>query len=406
MNNSRRKFLKNSGVVTGGIALSANTPLASALGSRVNGQEKDIVICVFQRGGADGLNSVVPHAESEYFNLRPQTAVNDSIDLDGFFGLNPDLAALKPIWDAGDLGIVHAVGSTSDSRSHFDAQDSMEYANFDKNVLRTGWLANYLSNTTTVEDSVFRAISLNDAIQKSIRGEVEALTISNINEFDIFTHESLYEDTKQGVEEMFQNNTHFIDTTSVLFSAIDSLKQLNPDDFPVDNGANYQDNDFADKLKTLGVIIKAGLGAEIICLDIGGWDHHNNIVDSFAAPAQSLSDGLLAFYQDMGERMQNITILCMTEFGRRVAENASLGTDHGHAGVMYAIGKQVNGGEVFSNWPGLQENDLNRGDLEVTTDFREVFSELLFKRLKYSDSLSNIIPNYSYGGGIGLFKSE
>ncbi len=143
---------------------------------------------------------------------------------------------------------------------------------------------------------------------------------------------------------------------------------------------------------------------EIACVDIGGWDHHNNIVASFKKPAQAFAQGLQAFYQDMGDRMQNITILCMTEFGRRVKDNASNGTDHGHAGVMYAIGKQINGGQVFSNWPGLAESNLNRGDLEVTTDFREVFSELLTKRLKFQQ-IDEIIPNFEYQGGIGVFKN-
>lgn len=405
MKTSRRKFIRDAGIITSGITLAANNSMASVLSSQLKSENTDIVINIFQRGAADGLHSVVPYGDSEYFNLRPQTAVNNSIDLNGFFGLNPDLSALKTIWDAGDLGIIHAAGSPSDSRSHFDSQDNMEYANLDKGALRVGWLAQYLSITATSDDSVFRAIALNDSIQKSIKGEVEALTITNLTGFDVKTHANLYDDSRDSIENIFQNGEHFNDTASVLFSAIDILKQINPEDYPVDNGAIYPNDRFANKLRTLGIIIKAGLGTQIACLDIGGWDNHNDILTNYPIAAQSFSEGLLAFYQDMGDRMENITILCTTEFGRRAAENASIGTDHGHGGVIYAIGKQVNGGEIYGDWPGLLQHNLFDGDLEVTTDFREVFSELLRKRLKYTGNLLDVIPDYSYGGGIGIFKN-
>ncbi len=404
MKKSRRKFIKDTGLISSSVLLASNPSVASMLSQHSQSTDKDLVICIFQRGAADGLHSVVPFGDPNYFNLRPQIAVNNSINLDGFFGLNPELSELKSIWDAGDLGIIHAVGSTSDSRSHFDAQDNMEYANFNKNSMRTGWLAEYLRLTRSSEDTVFRAISMDDGLQKSIRGEIEALTISDLNRFDVLTHANLYEETVSGLKELYNNDDIFSGTTSVLFSAIDEIKQINPTDYPVENEADYQNDEFSNKLKSLGVIIKADLGAEIVTIDLGGWDHHNNIQSSYTEPAQSLAKGLLAFYKDMGERMNNITILCMTEFGRRAGENASLGTDHGHAGVMYAIGKQVNGSKVYGHWPGLDENNLNRGDLEVTTDYREVFSELLVKRLKYNLNINEVIPNFTYGGGIGIFK--
>ncbi len=405
MKKSRRKFLKESGAIAGGLVIASQPSLAAYQVNKAQLSEKDIVICIFQRGAADGLHSVVPHGDSDYFNNRPRTAVNNSIDLDGFFGLNPDLSPLKEIWDEGDLAIIHAVGSPDESRSHFDAQDAMEYADFDKNANRNGWLAKYLTETQTVNDSVFRVVSLNNSVSKSIKGEIEALTVSGLKNFDVVTHENIYTDTRTTLDSMFSNGEFFSDSSTVLFSAIDILQSVNPDDYPVDNNAQYQNNGFAKKLKTISTMIKANLGVEIACIDIGGWDHHNDLAESFKQPAQALANGLLAFYQDMGERMQNITILCMTEFGRRASDNASNGTDHGHGSVMYAIGKQVNGAHVYSNWPGLAENNLNRGDLEVTTDFREIFSELLVKRLKYQGNLSTLIPEFTYQGGIDLFKN-
>ena len=405
MKKSRRKFIKDSATITGGLILASQSSLASDQVKSAQTTAKDIVICIFQRGAADGLHSVVPHGDSDYFAHRQRTAVNNSIDLDGFFGLNPYLSPLKQIWDEGDLAIIHAVGSPDESRSHFDAQDAMEYADFNKNINRTGWLSQYLTETQNSNDSVFRAVSLNGSVPKSIKGDIEALTVSGLKNFDIVTHENLYVDTRTTLDSMFSNDEFFSDSSNVLFSAIDTLQNINPDDYPVDNNAEYQNNEFAKKLKTISTMIKADLGVEIACIDFGGWDHHNDLVESFKLPAQAFANGLLAFYQDMGERMQNITILCMTEFGRRVADNASNGTDHGHASVMYAIGKQVNGAQVYTDWPGLAENNLNRGDLEVTTDFREIFSELLVKRLKYQGDLSSIIPEYPYLGGIDLFKN-
>ncbi len=403
MKKSRRQFLRDSALIAGGLSAAGKASFASAPIQQDTQGENDIIICVFQRGAADGLHSIVPYAEQEYFNLRPQTGISNSIDLDGFFGLNPELSALKSIWDAGDLGIIHAIGSPSDSRSHFDAQDSMEFADFDKNNVRNGWLGKYLALTQTASDSVFRAVSLNDAVQKSLKSEIEALTVASLTDFNILTHENLSAASRQTMATMYENDGEFASSSRVLFSAIDTVQNINPDDYPVDNGASYQNNPFAKKLKTLSVLIKADLGVNVACVDIGGWDHHNNIVASFKKPANALANGLQAFYQDMGQRMNNITILCMTEFGRRAGENASLGTDHGHASVMYGIGKNINGG-IHGNWPGLTENNLYRGDLAVTTDFREVFAELLRKRLHFQQDLSLIIPDFNYQGGIGFFK--
>jgi uncharacterized protein (DUF1501 family) len=406
---SRRKFLKDSGIIVGGLVCASQSAHAShKLDDKAqfkSSEPKDLVICVFQRGGADGLHSIVPHGDADYFQHRPTLAVNNSINLDGFFGLNPNLSALKPIWDKGDLGIVHAVGNPSDSRSHFDAQDQMEYSDLNGGNFRLGWLAKYLENTVSENDTVFRSVSLNQSIQKAIKGDVEAITLSNLNGFDLHTYEGLYTDTLNTIESIYQNDAIYDETSHLLITAIDTLKNINPNDYPVDNGAIYENTSFANKLKNLGVIIKADLGAEIACVDIGGWDHHNNIENAYPGLASQFANGLQAFYQDMGDRMENITILCMTEFGRRVGENASNGLDHGHAGVMYAIGKQVNGGQVYTQWPGLAETDLNRGDLEVSTDFREIFAELLVKRLKLQDDISTIIPDFDYLGGIGLFKS-
>ncbi len=407
MDKTRRKFIKNTSILTAASALNLNTAYAHTTDnvtlSKTN-HSKDIVIVVFQRGGADGLHSIVPHGDENYFNHRPNLAVTNSIDLDGFFGLNPALSSLLPIWNAGELALIHATGKTGLSRSHFSSQDQVEFAQNSISNNSKGWLANFLSKTQSENDSVFRVISLNKSIQKSIRGDIEALPLSNLDKFNILTKPQLYDESLIKYQELY-SDTQFSQSTNNLFTAIDTIKNINTNDYPVSNGAEYSNDSFSQKLKTLGLLIKADLGVEIACIDSNGWDHHNNINDYFPLLAANFANGLSTFYQDMGDKMNNITIICMSEFGRRVAENASAGTDHGHAGVIYALGKNINGGKIYGQWPGLDETSLNRGDLEVTTDFREVLNELIIKRLKYSQNIADIIPDFTSTKNLNIFKT-
>ncbi len=399
---SRRGFL--AGSASAGLAL--QFPALARAGvstAATKAQAGDILVAIFQRGAADALHSVVPHGDSDYFSLRPQIAVNDAIDLDGFFGLNPALAGLKPLWDAQELAIVHAVGSPSDSRSHFDAQDFMEWAYPDKNVVNSGWLGRHLASLDTGNQSSFRAVSFNGSINKSLAGEgVTALTLSSIAGFDLQIKDSLHDAVSDSTRALFTGSSAMDTHAQTVFGGIDTLQSVNPDDYPVANGAQYPDSEFGQKLQQLAVLIKADIGIEVATVDIGGWDHHDNIEQVYPAVATDYANAVLAFSQDLADHWHRITVVTMTEFGRRAAQNASKGTDHGHGSVMYVAGGAVNGGQVFTDWPGLAASQLDRGDLAVTTDFREVFGEILAKRLN-NPQLQTVLPDYTYAGGIGLF---
>jgi len=399
---NRRAFLL--GTAATGLALQT-APLwaAGQAISAPKAQAGDILITVFQRGAADALHSVVPAGDSHYFDLRPRTAVTDAIDLDGFYALNPALSGLLPLWDANELALVHAAGSPSDSRSHFDAQDFMEWAYPGKNVVNSGWLGRHLMSLDTGNESAFRAVSFNGAINKSLAGQgVTALTLSSIDGFDLQIKPALHDAVSESTRAIFDGESLMAAHAQTLFGGIDTLQSLNPEDYPVENGAQYPDTPFGNKLQQLAILIKAGVGIEVATADIGGWDHHDNINQFYPDLAREFADSLLAFRQDISDHWHRITILCMTEFGRRAAENASAGTDHGHGSVMYVMGGNVNGGQVYGQWPGLAASQLDRGDLAVTTDFREVFAEVLSKRLN-NNSLETVLPDFQYAGGLGLF---
>ncbi len=398
----RRAFLIRTAAT--GLALQT-APLwaASHASARPKAQAGDILITVFQRGAADALHSVVPVGDGHYFDLRPQIAVADAIDLDGFFGLNPALSSLLPLWDANELALVHAAGSPSNSRSHFDAQDFMEWAYPGKNVVNSGWLGRHLMSLDTGNASAFRAVSFNGAINKSLAAEgVTALTLSSIAGFDLQIKPALHDAVSESTRALFDGESLMAAHAQTLFGGIDTLQALNPDDYPVENGAQYPDTPFGNKLQQLAVLIKADVGIEVATADIGGWDHHDNINQFYPDLAQEFADSLAAFRQDLSDHWHRITVLCMTEFGRRAGQNASSGTDHGHGSVMYVLGGAVNGGQVYGQWPGLAPSQLDRGDLAVTTDFREVFGEVLSKRLN-NNSLATVLPDFNYQGGIGLF---
>lgn len=376
-----------------------------------NSQGPDIVISIYQRGAADGLNTIVPYADADYYALRPNVNIappgsdpQSAIDLDGFFGLHPSMSSLLPAWQAGDLAFVHASGSPSDSRSHFEAQDFMERGVPMKSTALDGWLARHLESAPQSGDSPFRAIGMGPKVQLALRGGVPTVAVPTIDGFDIVTLPSEQAAVKQAIQQLFAGSSLIDAEAQHTFAAIGDLQAANPQQYPPLNGAAYPATPFATLMRDLGQMIKANLGLEAACVDIGGWDHHNDEAPLLSLRLSELSDTLNAFYTDMGSRMSRITVVVMTEFGRRAYENASAGTDHGHGGVMMALGGNVNGGQVFGEWPGLAHSNLYAGDdLEVTTDWRTVLAELLERRLA-NPNVDQVFPNFSSAPYLGVFR--
>jgi uncharacterized protein (DUF1501 family) len=400
---TRRLFLKSSALAMFGVG-SAPLWLSRAVYAKDAPQPKKILIAVFQRGAVDGLNVVAPHGESAYYALRPSIAIprpdrteTGAIDLDGHFGLHPSLKALKPLWDRKHLAIVEAVGSPDPTRSHFDAQDYMESGTPGLKATYDGWLNRALCPEQ--KPSPVRAVSLGGEVARTLRGKNQALAIDNLNDFQVkdqrmaATFESLY-----GVSTDQVMNT----TARATFDAVRLVQAIQKTLYVPANSAAYPNGRFGQSLRQIAGIIKADVGLEVAFTDIGGWDTHVNQPGRLATLLREFGDGLAAFSADMGDRMADITIVTMSEFGRTARENGNRGTDHGHANVMFAMGGSVRGGKVYGEWPGLQPEQLHDGrDLSVTTDFRAVLSELVTGQLGNRD-LAKVFPGFLAAKPAGL----
>ncbi len=362
---------------------------------------RDILVCIFQRGAADGLNSLVPHFDSDYYSplLRPDIAVTNEIDLDGSYGLHPALSPLQAIWDNGDLGLVHATGIPHGSRSHFAAQGLVERGVENKTGPTSGWLGRHLSLTPPASDSAFRVISISGNVPVSLQGADNPLAISNLGEFafDPGIIDSGYPDV---LASLFRSSIPFAGPAQAALSALDELQAAQLSSITPDNGADYGDSPLGKKLEQAAQLIKSELPVEVVCMDSDDWDHHESLPVNINNSHAEMAAALNAFYTDMGSEMRRITLLVHTEFGRRIAQNGSLGTDHGTAGLAYLIGGGVNGG-IYSDWPGL--DTAVDEDLQITTDLRTVLAEMLTNRLG-GTQLSTVFPGYNSSiSALGLF---
>lgn len=373
--------------------------------------DRDILVCIFQRGAADGLNSVVPYGDTDYYIHRNNINVpvagmpGGAIDLDGFFGLHPALAPLKPIYDANDLAFVHAAGIPHGSRSHFTAQGLVERGVDDKAGPDTGWIGRHMAISPAASSSAFRMVSISGNVAVSLLGADEPLAISDLSEFgfDQGIIDSGYPDV---LADLYRSPAPFSGQAQAALTALGELQAANLDAITPENGAVYPGNVLGNKLLQAGQLIKSNLPVEVICLDSDGWDHHENLPNYINQSLTELAESLSAFYTDMGTtRMQRVTVLVHTEFGRRVAENGSAGADHGTGSVAYLMGGGVNGGQVYSNWPGLALANLEMGeDLKITTDLRTVLAELITKRLISTD-LNSVFPGFTVPNWINIFST-
>ncbi len=412
---NRRFFLTSGGIALASISVSLSAPsflqrtvLAQAR-ERISGGRRKTLITIFQRGAVDGLNMVVPHGEHAYYDMRPSIAIprpqagnaEAAINLDGFFGLHPSLAPFKPLWDSKRLAIVEAAGSPDNTRSHFDAQDYMESATPGMKATTDGWLNRLLQSKPDPDRSLFRAVSMTQNMPRVLQGRAPALAISNLNDFAIRAgqnsaavqggFEAIYDQTANDVLGGMGRET---------FEAVNYLKKVNPGQYKPENGAQYPRSPFGNALLQIGQLIKANVGLEVAFTDIGGWDTHVNEGNARGQLGNLLtqfSTGIAALYTDLGQRMDDVVILTMSEFGRTARENGNRGTDHGHANAMFVVGNSVRGGKVYGQWPGLKSEQLYEGrDLALTTDFRDVFAELA-KRHLGTTNLKMMFPGYETG---------
>lgn len=369
----------------------------------------DTLVVIFLRGAADVLNMVVPHGEDGYYTRRPTLAIprpDDrrtaaalrTVDLDGFFGLHPMLRPLVPAWQAKHLAIVHACGAPDESRSHFRAMALMERGVTSDSGPASGWLGRHLATHNTGNHSPLRAIGLGERLPQSIRGPVPASALRSIADFHLGGDEQALRAMQAALNALYSGDAALGATGVDTMSVMQLLAKLSPATYQPTGGVTYPESELGLALKQVAMLIKAEVGLEVAAVDHGGWDTHfvqGGSQGQMAGLLDDLGRGLAAFHADLVEHANRLSMIVMSEFGRRVQENGSLGTDHGHGSMILALGGNVVGGRVHGLWPGLHdENLVGPGDLAVTTDYRDVLGELCSKRLN-NRALPTIFPGHT-----------
>ena len=417
----RRVFLKSGALALVTIGLSPRFLRRAALLAETRAAARGkTLICLFQRGAADALNVLVPFGDAHYYDLRPTIAIGapsrggaeGAIDLDGFFGLHPSLAALAPLYQRGMLAPVAAVGSPSSTRSHFDAQDFMETAAPDMKSVRDGWLnrllvassadanARLASAASGHDAGALRGIALAMQHPRVFDGPAPTVALRSLEELRVRANGADAARLEQLYQTMDADLVHGDGGDAAEATRV--LRAVDPDRYQPANGALYPNSDFGRRLRQIAQLVKADVGMEIAFADVGGWDTHVNQGAATGQLANRLEDfgaAIAALVTDLGDRMADVVILTMSEFGRMASENGNRGTDHGHAGAMFVIGGSVRGGKVHGRWPGLAPEQLHEGrDLALTTDFRAVFAEVATRHMGAARS-ETLFPGYAMNPG-------
>jgi uncharacterized protein (DUF1501 family) len=432
---SRRVFVRHGALALVALGLPPEFVTRSLLADTRGSARRKTLVCIFMRGAVDGLNMVVPFGEQAYYTRRrsiaipaPRAGGGGALDLDGFFALHPALAPVHPLFGSGDLAVVHAVGSPHPTRSHFDAQDFMETATPGVKSTRDGWL-NRVLETSACEQCdgrtlanprahaadhatgqvgmgaatvpALRGIAMGAALPRALRGAHPTLAIEDLARFGVAGGSA---DLETAFERVYRTDAGDVvgSAADEAFDAIAVLRGIEPTRYRPAAGVEYPPGNFGRSLQQVAQLIKADVGVEIAFADIGGWDTHQaqgGTDGQLSRRFAELARGIRALYDDLGDRTDDVVILTMSEFGRTVAENGSGGTDHGHANCMLALGAGIRGGRVLGDWPGLEPEQLyQRRDLALTTDFRDVFAELVAGHLG-ADRLDRIFPGHPNDAG-------
>jgi len=374
-----------------------NAAAASSVAAR-----RRVLLCLFQRGAVDGLSMLVPHGDARYRTLRPRIAIPsaDVVDLDGHFGLHPALADLLPLWKAGQLALVPACGSPQETRSHFDAQDFMESGTPGRKSTPDGWLNRCCQHDREHAATPFRSVAFGPQLPRILAGTAPALAIQDLQAFGLRARRQPAGDRiTRAFAELYGAAATGIVAASAeeAFAAVRTLEQVNPDGYAPAHGASYPQGRLGRTLLQIAQLIKADVGLEIAFADCGGWDTHvaqGSSQGQLSNRLHELGVGLAAFGRDLGDRAGDVVVLTMSEFGRTLAENGSGGTDHGHGTTMLVLGGGVRGGRIAGRWPGLEPDQLFEArDVAVTTDFRDLFAEVLARHLGMRD-LGPVFPDH------------
>lgn len=410
---SRRNFLALTGSSALVAGVAATTPAwlpRVALAKDYRGTQRDVVISVYLRGAADGMSICIPWGEDAYYSNRPNISVprpdsglpDSAIDLGaGLFGLNPRLSALMPAYNNGHLLLVNATGSIDPSRSHFDAQRFMEVGKPNDPAISTGWLGRHLlTSAPTDPNAILRAVGIGTGLQRTLVGGPATIPVPDLDAFGLAGSPSTVPQRRAALSDMYALVPDPLHAAAITTAAtIDLLNTIDFAGYQPAGGAAYPVGFLGAAFKSSAALIKAEVGVEAIAIDVQGWDTHTNegpLTGTLALLLSTLGDTLGAFYADMFTgQAPRVTVVVMSEFGRRLLQNSGGGTDHGHGNVMILMGQCIAGGRVLSQWPGLQPEQLFEGrDLAVTIDYRDILAEVVQSRLGNPD-LDFVFPGYT-----------
>ncbi|MCA3004549.1 MAG: DUF1501 domain-containing protein [Planctomycetaceae bacterium] len=423
---SRRFFLQSTGALAMymGVTPLLAVPGGAALPQMQVRRNKTLVV-IFLRGGADGLNMVVPFGDEHYYKLRRQIAIASpgsddplkAIDLDGFFGLHPRMASCKPLFDRGVAVAAHAVGYSRNTRSHFEEQDTWETGIVGNTVNSDGWLNRHLATSTG--NGQVRAVSIGDSLPRILHGKAQAFAVRGLDDLVLPTGRLPAEKVAAALEHAYCTDRPdkaaadaadlLAQTAGTTLEGLEELRVLTKQEYKP--AAEYPRGSLGTKLMQVARLIKADVGLEVAEVDLGGWDTHQNQGTggrgTFADLVGQLSDSLAAFNKDLGDRMDDVVVVTLTDFGRTAAENGTAGTDHGWANAMLVMGGAVQRANkaaaaegkprlVAGRWPGLAPDQLNqRRDLLHTTDFRDVLGELVRVHLG-NQNIQTVLPSHTF----------
>ena len=409
---SRRDFLRTSGGMSGAAIYAWAYPewLPKVSFADSFAGERDVIVSIFLRGGADGLTLCAPVGDPLYYTGRPTIAIprpdssstNKGIALDNFFALPQAMRFLMPAYSAGNLLVVHGAGLTYSTRSHFDAQHYMEVGKANDSSVNTGWLGRHLATSSPIKNGAsLRGIGFADGLVDTLKGGPRVLPISDPTNYGIAGSMATRDARSAWLQSEYNDSPEPSKTAAFdAINTINLLRTLNVAGYTPANGAVYPNTGLSRGLRSSAALIKADIGVEAVHLDIGGWDTHtdqNPLAGGMANQMTQLSGALGAFWQDCiaSGLTQNVTVVVLSEFGRNVRENGSRGTDHGRATAMFTMGRGIRGGRVLTNnWkPLAQENLADKQDLAVSIDYRDILGEIVQNRLG-NTNLSTVFPGY------------
>ncbi len=397
---SRRSFLRGVAALGSGAMMTSvvgDVFSQAAFGATAGNPSTLVVLSL--RGGADGLSMVVPHGDPGYASARPSIAVPAStlVGADAMFGLHPGFAPLAPMWQAGTFGAVHAVGLPQPNRSHFAAMEAIEDAD-PGSAERRGWI-NRMIGIIGAGDPVTGVQLGSPYVPTSLYGASPNLGLTNLTALRLpGATGSAAANIRSSLNATWGSSAGSLGSgaRSAIYTS-DRLSYLSDDPGPR-NGAQYPGTDLGGALTNAAALIRAQVGARVITLDCGNWDMHANLGKINSGPMKTnindLAGALAAFFVDIGTLSEQVTVLTLSEFGRRVVENGDHGLDHGYGNCVLAMGAGINGGQVHGTWPGLGPADRLEGDLRVTTDYRSVLWEIVARRFP-EVSLPELFPGFT-----------